>query len=84
MSTVMKRTVVRLLLFGIPFGLSYWATRPVTPQTAAGQSVVVCVSSGDLPGELHIKLDTHCPDPNRISVVASPATTAHRRPWIAA
>jgi hypothetical protein len=53
---MLKRTVVRLLLFGIPFGLSYWASRP-EPQ-AGGHAVVVCASPGDRPGELRISLNT--------------------------
>jgi hypothetical protein len=53
---MLKRTVVRLLLFGIPFGLSYWATKPATPITV-NQTVVVCAYPGDRPGELRINLD---------------------------
>ena len=53
-STMVKRTIVRLLLFGIPFGLSYWATRP-TP--APIQAVVVCAYPGDQPGELRIDMN---------------------------
>jgi len=53
---MLKRTVVRLLLFGIPFGLSYWATKPATP-VAVNQTVVVCAYPGDRPGELRINLD---------------------------
>jgi hypothetical protein len=53
---MLKRTVVRLLLFGIPFGLSYWATRPVAP-VAANQTLVVCAYPGDRPGELRITLN---------------------------
>lgn len=52
---MLKRTVVRLLLFGIPFGLSYWASRP-EPQVV-GQAVVVCASPGDRPGELRISFN---------------------------
>ena len=54
---MLKRTIVRLLLFGIPFGLSYWASRPV-PQVVAGQAVVVCAYPGDRPGELRISLQS--------------------------
>jgi hypothetical protein len=53
---MLKRTVVRLLLFGIPFGLSYWATRPVAP-VAGNQTLVVCAYPGDRPGELRITLN---------------------------
>ena len=53
-STMVKRTIVRLLLFGIPFGLSYWATRPTPPRI---QTVVVCAYPGDQPGELRIGID---------------------------
>jgi hypothetical protein len=52
---MLKRTVVRLLLFGIPFGLSYWATRPAAP--TGNQTVVICAYPGDRPGELRINLD---------------------------
>ena len=38
---MLKLTVVRVLLFGIPFGLSYWVAWPA-PQVAPGQTVVVC------------------------------------------
>jgi hypothetical protein len=51
---MVKRTIVRLLLFGIPFGLSYWATRPGPPRI---QTVVVCAYPGDQPGELRINTD---------------------------
>ena len=53
---MLKRTVARLLLFGIPFGLSYWATKPATP-VAVNQPLVVCAYPGDRPGELRISLD---------------------------
>jgi hypothetical protein len=53
---MMKRNVVRLLLFGIPFGLSYWATRPAPP-VPQSQPLVVCAFPGDRPGELRIHLD---------------------------
>jgi hypothetical protein len=38
---MVKRTVVRLLMFGIPFSLSYIATRPGTPPPAA-ETFVIC------------------------------------------
>lgn len=58
---MLKRSVVRLLLFAIPFGLSYWASRPAR-HVPAGQRVVVCAYPGDRPGELHISLNTAgCP-----------------------
>jgi hypothetical protein len=64
-----KRVVVRLLLFGIPFGLSYWAARPAS-QVAAGQSVVVCASPGERPGELRINLNLGgCHDTNPVEIV---------------
>jgi hypothetical protein len=53
---MLKRTVVRLLLFGIPFGLSYWATMPAAHVTG-NQTLVVCAYPGDRPGELRISLD---------------------------
>jgi hypothetical protein len=52
---MLKRTIVRLLLFGIPFGLSYWATRPVAP-VDANKTLVLCAYPGDRPGELRINL----------------------------
>ena len=51
---MLKRTVARLLLFGIPFGLSYWATRPAPARI---QNLVVCAYPGDRPGELRISLE---------------------------
>jgi hypothetical protein len=53
---MLKRTIVRLLLFGIPFGLSYWATKPAVP-VGGNQALVVCAYPGDRPGELRISLD---------------------------
>jgi len=53
---MVKGTVVRLLLFGIPFGLSYWLARP-TVSPARPQSFVVCAYPGDQPGELRISLE---------------------------
>ena len=50
---MLKRTVVRLLLFGIPFGLSYWTTRPAPARI---QTLVVCAYPGDQPGELRINV----------------------------
>jgi hypothetical protein len=38
---MLKRTVVRLLMFGIPFGLSYIITRP-SPHPAPAQTFVIC------------------------------------------
>jgi hypothetical protein len=37
---MLKRTVVRLLLFGIPCSLSYFATRP--PARATAPAFVIC------------------------------------------
>jgi hypothetical protein len=51
---MLKRTIVRLLLFGIPFGLSYWAAKPAA--SAGNQTLVVCAYPGDRPGELQISL----------------------------
>jgi hypothetical protein len=42
---MLKRTVARLLMFGIPFCLSYALTRPAAPVTPS-QTFVVC-SYGD-------------------------------------
>jgi hypothetical protein len=53
---MLKRTVVRLLLFGIPFGLSYWVTRPTAP-AGGNQTLVICAYPGDRPGELRINVD---------------------------
>jgi hypothetical protein len=59
---MLKRTVVRLLLFVIPLGLSYWVTRP-TPPVTLERTFVVCAYSGDRPGELRISLDSGgCPE----------------------
>ena len=56
---MLKRSIIRLLLFGIPFGLSYWATRPTAPVSSGPpQPFVVCAYPGDKPGELRIRLDT--------------------------
>jgi hypothetical protein len=54
-----KKTVARLLLFGIPCGLSYWATTPA-PSVAGHQRLVVCAYAGDRPGELRISLEPAC------------------------
>ena len=59
---MLKRTVVRLLLFGIPLGLSYWVTRPASPVTSE-RTFVVCAYSGERPGELRISVDSDgCPE----------------------
>jgi hypothetical protein len=66
---MLKRTVVRLLLFGIPFGLSYWIAMP-TPQIAGEQTVVVCTYPGDRPGELRINLSRGaCQGPNPVEII---------------
>ena len=49
---MLKRTVVRLLMFGIPFSLSYIASRPAPPAPAA-QTFVIC-AYGDHGRELVI------------------------------
>ncbi len=49
---MLKRTVVRLLMFGIPFSLSYIATKPAPP-AAAAQTFVIC-AYGDQGRELVI------------------------------
>jgi hypothetical protein len=49
---MLKRTVVRLLMFGIPFSLSYVATRPA-PRAPAAQTFVIC-AYGDQGRELVI------------------------------
>jgi hypothetical protein len=38
---MLKRTVVRLLMFGVPFCLSYILARPATP-AAPAQTFVIC------------------------------------------
>ena len=56
---MLKRTVIRLLLFGIPFALSYWATRPsASAPPSPGKPFIVCAYPGDQPGELRFSLDT--------------------------
>ena len=66
-SNLLKRTVVRLLLFGIPFGLSYLATRPAAA-VPAGRAFVVCAYPTDRPGELRISLDpAGCAQEMRVS-----------------
>jgi hypothetical protein len=49
---MLKRTAVRLLMFGVPFCLSYVATRPAPP-AAATQTFVIC-AYGDHGRELII------------------------------
>lgn len=49
---MLKRTVVRLLMFGVPFSLSYIATRPAPP-AAPAQTFVIC-AYGDHGRELII------------------------------
>ena len=49
---MVKRTVVRLLMFGIPFCLSYVVTRPA-PSAAPAQTFVIC-AYGDQGRELII------------------------------
>ena len=49
---MLKRTLVRLLMFGIPFSLSYILTRPAPP-VAPAQTFVIC-SYGDQGRELVI------------------------------
>jgi hypothetical protein len=39
---VLKRTVVRLLMFGIPFCCSYVATRPALAPAPPAQTFVIC------------------------------------------
>lgn len=83
MSKLIKRNVVRLLLFGIPFALSYWVSKPL-PQVAQGQTFVVCAYASDRPGELRIALAlAGCPEGNspdagegRAPVSVFPAVTA--------
>ena len=53
---MLKRMIARLLLFGIPFGVSYWASMPAAP-VAGNQPLVVCAYPGERPGELRITLD---------------------------
>jgi hypothetical protein len=62
MPKMLKQIAVRLLLFGIPFALSYLATRPTTPVTAR-KTFVVCTSPGSRPGEVRVSLHPDgCPD----------------------
>jgi len=49
---MLKRTVVRLLMFGVPFSVSYIVTRPAPPAPAA-QTFVIC-AYGDQGRELII------------------------------
>jgi len=73
---MLKRVVVRLLLFGIPFGLSYWATKPAAP-VAGNQTLVVCAYPGDRPGELRISRDpAGCSDSDG-SKLAGAAVSVH-------
>ena len=46
---MLKRTVVRLLLFGIPCSLSYFATRP--PARATTPAFVICSDRSGHPGQ---------------------------------
>jgi hypothetical protein len=55
-STLLKRTIVRLLLFGIPFTLSYLVTRPAAA-VPADHTFIVCAYPTERPGELRISLD---------------------------
>ena len=50
---MLKRTVVRLLMFGIPFSLSYIVTRPASHAPAAAHTFVIC-AYGDQGRELVI------------------------------
>ena len=68
-----KKTVVRLLLFGIPCGLSYWATTPA-PSVAGHQRLVVCAYAGDRPGELRISLERAACSESDISKSAEPGS----------
>ena len=66
---MLKRIFVRLLLFGIPFGFSYWVARPA-PQVVAGRAVVVCAYPGDRPGELRINLNRGgCEDTSPVEIL---------------
>jgi hypothetical protein len=57
---MVKRMVVRLLMFGIPFSLSYVLTRPATPGVQA-QTFVIC-AYGDQGREIMISTDkAGCP-----------------------
>ena len=49
---MLKRTVVRMLMFGVPFCLSYIVTRPARP-AAPAQTFVIC-AYGDQGRELII------------------------------
>ena len=52
---MLKRTVVRLLMFGIPFCSSYILTRPAPP-AAAARTFVIC-AYGDRGREIVIATD---------------------------
>jgi hypothetical protein len=79
MPKMLKQITVRLLLFGIPFALSYVATRPTTSTTPAMKTFVVCTSPGSRPGELRISLHPDgCPDPG-YDVKTAPARSIPKR-----
>jgi hypothetical protein len=78
MPKMLKQVAVRLLLFGIPFALSYLATRPPTP-TGGAKTFVVCTSPGSGPGEVRISLHPDgCPE-NGVDAKAVPARSIPRR-----
>jgi hypothetical protein len=51
-----KRTVARVLLFGIPFTAAYVFNRPA-PAEHLKKPPIVCAYPGDRPGELRITLE---------------------------
>jgi hypothetical protein len=62
--SMLKRTVARLLLFGIPFIGSYFAARPASPVVDRPLEIPVCfsVSQGDQSRGIVIDLDSaRCP-----------------------
>ena len=78
-SKLLKQSVVRILLFGIPFGLSYLATRP-DPPVPANRNLVVCAYPTDRPGEFRFSLDsTKCKDAARLESREPARTRPARR-----
>lgn len=61
---MLKRMVARLLMFGIPFGLSYALTRPVPPAVPA-QTFVIC-AYGNQGREIRIATDKAGCTPNKV------------------
>jgi hypothetical protein len=75
---MLKQIAVRLLLFGIPFALSYLATRPTTPVTTQ-RTFAVCTSPGSRPGEVRISLHPDGCPPGGSEENAVPALNIPKR-----